>query len=57
MSVDERGRVVEAAPITRWAMGQDWEGFVRTLEVRYPGRVLVLSLDETAPDPGTAPPG
>lgn len=44
IDVDDRQRIVKAAPITYWAIGKDFDAFVRTLEIRHPGSVKVVPL-------------
>lgn len=50
VSVDEQGRIVEAAPIVSWARGQLFDSFVRTLQVRYPGEVEFYPLKVPSKD-------
>ena len=56
IEVDDRRRITKAAPITYWAIGKDFDAFVRTLELRHPGavKVEVLPEDPAAPESGAA---
>jgi hypothetical protein len=50
IEVDDQGRIVRTAAIVRWARGQLWESFVRTIQVRYPGEVEFYPLEAPAKD-------